>query len=1856
MFADRYSEFKPERDALRALVTDEEFDSARASTLNAHYTSPDVIKGMWSVLKFLGYKGGLALEPSAGVGHFIGLIPDDIASKTAWTGVELDSLTGRIAKALYGGAEINVHGFEELKRPSNYYDLAISNVPFGNYSLREEPYGAYPIHDFFFVKSLDKIRPGGIVAFVTSRYTMDRVDDGTRRQLAKTADLVGAIRLPGGDKGAFAKNAGTEVTTDIILLRKKIPGEEPFPGEDWLDLKEVKTPDGPVSINEYFAAHPEKMLGEMRLQGTMHAKAEPVLIGDTDNLDQKIRDAAAGMREGAFVERVAPRPAPVHANDVDRKIKEGGFFEKDGVIYRRIQGAGENAQLSSADAARVSKLIGMRDLYNDLLAEQLSPEHDVKKADALREALRGAYDAFVGEYGPINKTVTRTTKRLTKAGEPVTITKMPNFDAFKGDPDGWKVAAIENYDPETGLAKRSDVQVKDVLNAPTERKINGPGDALAAVLDETGGVDLNRVGELLGVGTEEEAAARLGDLIFQNPDGRQWETADKYLSGDVVKKLEEARVIARSDPGYLRNVSALEKVQPTPLTGTDITAQFGAPWIPEDVYETFIGEIGGVEPVVTKLPASGAFRLSVRYFTREAEAKYGTDRVKVKELVEAALNNREVSVYDTVDDKRVLNQKETEAARIKTEAIREAFGGDVERGVEAWAFAEPERAARLEAIYNRTYNNLAQRKFDGSHLTFPGLNEKFADRWYRKNAVWRIVQNGNTLLAHEVGSGKTVTMIAAGMEMRRLGLIRKPAYVVPNHMLEQFSREFIEAYPNAKILVASKDEMDVSARRQFIAKIAANDWDGVIITHDAFGRINVGYEARKQFIMDELARLQRARAEEAKDAGKDAPSVKDLEKAKKQLLTRLNKLLNEPRKDAGTSFEETGIDHLFVDEAHKFKNLAFVTRQTRIKGLSQGDAQRAEDLFLKIRYIEQNKPGRSAVFATGTPVSNTMAELWTMMRYLELDRLKQAGLDHFDAWASTFGKIVSTMELSADGRTFREVKSFSKFVNVPELISLYSEISDTKTADMLNLERPEVRTRSGAPGIEIVEATPSEAEERHIESLVRLAESLRGKKPEKGKPNMLSVVMAGRKVATDGRLISGEFDFNPRGKIALAVDNIHRIWKEGKEPGMVQMVFLDLGVPKTRSEARAGEPEERGEGDEEAEPVEAEAPRIDLYADLKARLVAKGIPAREIAAVHDAKDDAAKARLFAKVRSGEIRVIIGSSEKMGVGTNVQDKLIAMHHLDAPWRPADVAQRDGRIVRQGNQNPSVQIYRYVSKRSFDAFMWQKLDTKSKFIGQVLSGAKGSRHAEDIDNPLPEAAEMKAAASGDPRIMELAELDRSVRAMTAQRRVHEATVQRATWESKAAQSRIREYEQALPSAEADAKRVTDLAGDKFVVELGGKPVTSRKEAGEQIMARLLALHQAEFFRPTIVKLGRMSGLEMNIELRAAYDDGYYLIGTPMLKGESVHSATNTIVINQHTDSSGLIRRYESMLARTADQPQRLTALLAQERATVEKLAGTLGAKWPRQAEYQAALAKAKALADQMRAPKHPDVAEAENAQAQANKPLAAEQPGVAGPEPRGMVELRQGVALIKLFETADRSTFMHESAHLWLDEMMRDAETAPPGQIQADRDAVLEWLGVKSRDEIGPAQHEKWAGAFERYLADGRAPSGFLAQAFENFKRWLIEIYHSLTGMGAPIPADIRGVMDRMIATDEEIAAARRAAAPLMAAPPVDRATAAQQGWAALQDGKGDPDGAEVAAFSEAADAAPEPVSVEGFRKAQPALEKSVADAEAAWREVEPFMEQAERDTINAALLRTTEDAEQRATALRELVGCLLVATP
>ncbi len=1595
--------WKKERAELQNLLTADEFRAARESTLNAHYTSADVIRGIWRVLDHMGYRGGRALEPSAGIGHFIGLIPKKMAAETAWTAVELDKLTGGILKALYGGSDVRAgQGFEEQNWPDAFFDLAISNVPFGSYKLRDINYRTpMLVHDYFFVKSLDKVRPGGIVAFITSSGTLDKESQTARKEMAKRASFLGAIRLPGGGKGAFAGNAGTEVTTDVIFLRKRMEGEPDIEASWPLELREIQTPDGPIRINQWFAAAPEMMLGEMRLASTMYRAGEPALIGDATDLENRIAAAGAKLLKDAFIPRGELKPfekTGTGETSGAKAVKEGGYYRKGKKLYRKIQGVGEEQALSLKDQQKIASLLSIRDAVNELMDKQV--RGDLKGRAELREALNGAYDAFVEKYGPISQENRSVSSRLDKSGNPIITRRKPNFSLFSDDPDAYKLLALEDYDPETNTASKTAIFTSDILKPYVRPEIAGPADALAVSLNEHGRIDIPSIARSLKL-SEDEAIHALGGSIYLNPKGDIWETRDDYLSGDVVEKLAAARAAAATDPRYNRNVRALETVQPAPIPPEEITAPFGAPWVPIGDYEAFLTDhLGGTGVRLSLNPATKTWSFAAEpRFPQSAYALYATPRMTVADIVLAALNSTPIRIYDKIEGgKTVFNETASKEAAVKAKALREAFTGNFDTGAQGWIWQDPDRTERLAALYNQAMNRLVPVNTDGSHLTFPGMAQvirnsagemvPFELRAHQKNAIWRIIRYGNTLLAHTVGSGKTFTMIAAGMEMKRLGMIQRPMYVVPNHMLEQFSREFLQAYPNAKILVADKDSMAAAKRKEFAARVASDRWDGIIITHSAFGRIGLRPEVYKEHIQAELAELEQWIEDYKATEGKRSPTVKQLEAMKKSAEGRLEALIKAEGKDIGTTFEELGADHLFVDESHLFKRLAFNTRLGAIKGVDPAGSQRAMDLYLKIRQLEKSKPGRAAVFATGTPISNTMAELFTIQRYLQLGDLKLYGIENFDAWAKTFGEITTKLERGADGRSLKEVTGFSSFVNIPELIAIYSRIADTQTAESLKLPRPKLK--NGA--VKIIEAELSAYEERYMQDLILRAENMRSVK-DKSVDNMLKVFTEGKKLATDGRLLDSGQPFNENGKIARAVKEIYRVWKEGENPALAQIVFLDMGVPGGKGKAGkailGGEPAgdeteaalrkiREGAGaaiEDEGEPGGEIAPDagmfadtgFNLYGDLRDRLVAAGIPRNQIAFIHDAGNDIKKAELFQAVREGKVRILVGTTPKMGVGTNVQTKLIAKHDLTVPLRPADLEQGDGRILRQGNENKEVEVYRYVTLKSLDALLWQILERKSKFIAQIWAGARGLRRAEDIDDPLPEAAQMKAVASGDPSVLEAEELKRELQNLEVARRIHARSAIEAARLLKTNAANRERLAGAIAKVEKDAAKVTDTSGANFKVTLKqGGVIEERKAAGMRLLAGIRPVANRFWGgEPEENAVGSISGLTMLLDYRRG-EDGPQI--RPMLEGELLYGPPNGwMLLTDETDPVGLVKRYENILRDVPGVLERYKAELAkeeQDKPRLEKQAK--GSPFPRQAEMERMLRRLQDLEGRAPAP--------------------------------------------------------------------------------------------------------------------------------------------------------------------------------------------------------------------------------------------------------------------------------------------------
>ena len=1522
-----------ERAELQELLTAEEWESARDSTVNAHFTSEAVINGIWKAAGHLGFDGGRALEPAAGVGHFIGLIPDTLKPRTSWSAVELDTLSGRIAKALYPGADIRIEGFEKSRWPEGYFDLAISNVPFGNFGVSDRRYRHLPIHDYFFVKALDKVRAGGLVVFITSLYTLDKKASTARQEIARRAEFLGAIRLPGGANGAFKANAGTDVTTDIVFLRRRGDGEEPG-DRSWLELKEIATPDGPIAINRYFADNPGMMLGEMRLERGMHAS--PTFLAGTrqpeasdgglSGLARQIEEAARRLPAGVF--RQKHRQTQAAAGTAGASAaghKEGAYFIEGGRIFQRVAGVAEEPPLNTAERAKLTALLSLRDLVDELLKPPAATSAEYR--DGLRARLNAVYDGFVSRYGPINRTLQTVTSRLRADGTPVVLRRMPNFALFRDDPGAFKVAALEDYDEKQDQAAKTAIFTCDVVRDQPPPVIETAADALAVSLNRTGAADLSFIADTLKIG-EEEAQDALGETVWLDPAGDVWRTSADYLSGDVVQKLEDARIAARDDPRYQRNAEALERVQPAPLTRIDIRILCGAPWVPVEIYQSFLSE-------ALSVPAEGLSlnEVSKRWqFTRRpeipasTEAQYATPRASAFEIIGAALNNGEIRVFDpgpTAESAPVFNAAASEEANAKVAAIRELFSGSPETGAEGWIWQDEERAQKLEELYNLRFNRLVPTVYDGSHLTMPGLAryigtgrdiKPFQLAPHQLSVIWRIVCSGNTLIDHCVGAGKTFSMIGAGQEQRRLGLIRLPMYVVPNHMLEQFAREFLQAYPAADILVADRESMTKDKRRAFSARIAAGNYDAIIITHDAFGRIRMSDNASKRFISSEIEALEEFKKKAEASEGTRSPTVKELEKAKKRLEARLDKLINLDRKDEGITFEELGADFLFIDEAHYFKNLSFRTRHTRVKGISATESQRATDLYIKIAYLEERRPGRSAVFATGTPVSNTIAEMYTMQRYLQPRMLAEYGIEDFDAWAATFGDIVTEVELAPSGRGFRTTRSFSRFVNIPELIALYSRVADTKTAEMLQLPRPKLK----AGQVSVVETELSERELEIMDGLVQRAEAIKGKRASAGGDNMLKILGEGLRLATDIRLLDPDAPANPEGKAAAAIERIFQIWKDGTGPAQCQIVFCDMGVPNSTSrrtlpETGAGDDgtgdRDELEGEEEFLVPTAAGP-FNLYEEIRARLAGKGIPREQIAFIHEADNDVKKARLFAAVREARVRILIGSTAKMGVGTNVQKQLVAMHHLDAPWRPADVEQRDGRILRQGNENAEVEIIRYITRRSLDAYRWQTLTRKANFIGQLRAGARGVRTAEDIDSPLPEAAMIKAAATGNPLIVEHAELMKEARELEAARRGHERSMVAAKTAYSRVKAKIAEYEKAIPALNADAARAMTIAEAPFALVIGERRFDERKPAGEALKAMLLskaALLREGHSQKAFLQAS-MLGFQLEASLRHGASGHYYTIE---VQRERSYVRQDSYLLTGQIDPVGLIRRFENCI---------------------------------------------------------------------------------------------------------------------------------------------------------------------------------------------------------------------------------------------------------------------------------------------------------------------------------------------------------
>ncbi|MBI5765464.1 MAG: DEAD/DEAH box helicase family protein [Planctomycetes bacterium] len=1424
---------------LKSLLTPAEYDSAKRTTFNAFYTSPTVIASIHEAITRLGVPDDATiLEPGCGIGNFMG----HGSCRHHFIGVELDSISGRIARALHPEHDIRTESFRDTKLPEDRIDAVVGNVPFADIKL--DYHGQkLSLHDYFLAKSVDALKPGGVLAVVTSHFTLDKQNAAVRENLGDKADFVGAIRLP---SDAF-KREGTAVVTDIVFLRKRAAGEPAHHVDSqWLAVAPLAIDGVEVPVNRYFLNHPEMVLGTWTRQDTLYGGEGYSVRGDGDlaaKLNVAIRQLpqfqmAPASRESEQTAATFTPPPP------EKHINEGSFFVRDdNAICQLVNGQGVAVDYGgkalkangTLTGRRLAGLIGLRDRARRVLQSQ-NEGWPAEHRDEARRELNQAYDRFHRAYGPINKT------SFSESRDGSVIRRRPNLVKFIEDPDAMLVMSLEDYDEVTEKAQKAAIMSKDVVGrTPPVTQVRSAEEGLLVSLNQRGRVDLPFIAELYGK-PEERVVTELGDLIYHDPESKQWKTADDYLSGNVRARLAAAEKAGRA---YSQNAEALRRVQPEDVLPGDIEANLGAPWIPASDIQAFAAHLFHVDASavpVTHLQKDAVWSLDAGHAARAsvaATSDFGTARANGAWLLELALNMKSPVIYDIIDhgdkEERVVNQNETLAAREKQKLIKEGF--------RAWVFADPERTERLVRIYNDNYNNLRPRLFDGSHLDFPGMNQTIRLRPHQADAIWRGMSSGNTLLAHAVGAGKTFTMAATGMKMKQAGLVKKPMYVVPNHLLEQFAREFMQLYPNARLLVAGKENLRRDRRKLLTAKIASGDWDGILVTHSSFERIGMSREYQEKFLTQQIAEYDELLLEHAGAKGSNRNIIKQIEKQKAARVERLKDLLAEEKKDDGLVFDELGVDHVFIDEAHFFKNLETPTKMDRVAGIQTGGSERAFDVYMKASYLGEQHPGYGVTFATGTPVSNTMVEMYTMQRFLDPAGLKSRGLEHFDAWAATFGEVIDTMEISPDGASLRPRSRFAKFTNLPELQQMFRAFSDVQTADMLNLPRP--RLESGKP---IVVACPMSAEQHALQDgLVARYERLRTEKVDPREDNALNITTDGRKLALDGRMLSASAPDDPGSKINRMVENVAGTWEKSAATRGAQMIFCDMGVHATPWGYSA-------------------------YDDVIEKLVARGIPRGQIAAIGDADSDAKKQALFEKVRNGSVRVLIGSTQKMGTGTNVQQRLVALHHLDAPWKPAEVEQREGRILRQGNTNEEVAVYRYVTEGSFDAYMWQALETKARFIGQVITGHNAARRAEDVGGQELSYAEVKAIASGNPAVLTLAEADAELQRLALLKKNHVDEQYVARRNVRDLPEKIARLNDRLSNLSADQSTATAHARDPVTINGREYP---KDEAIAVLGAQLDKLpHDVRQEQPS--PLGVYRGLRFGLVLHRDFPPDVYIEG--------------------------------------------------------------------------------------------------------------------------------------------------------------------------------------------------------------------------------------------------------------------------------------------------------------------------------------------------------------------------------------------
>ena len=1405
---------------LKGLLSEDEYAAARSSTLNAHYTSSTVIRGIYDAVERMGFRSGNILEPSMGVGNFFGMLPDTMQDSRLY-GVELDSITGRIAKMLYPQADITVAGFETTDR-RDFYDLAVGNVPFGQYKVNDKAYNklGFSIHNYFFAKAIDQVRPGGIVAFVTSRYTMDSKDSTARKHMAERADLLGAIRLP---NNAFRANAGTDVVSDIIFLQKR---DRPIDHEpDWVQLG--KTEDG-FAINQYFVDHPEMVLGELTTESTPYGHDLTVAPIEGAVLADQLAEAVQHI-EGQYVEVEVETPDVADA-EVERKtlpadpdVKNFSYAVVDGEVYYRENSIMTQVELSDNAKARVTGMVELRQIVNELIQQQLDdyPDEDIKTTQA---KLNTAYDAFTAKYGLLND---RKNGRL-----------------FEDDSSYYLLCSLENLDENKQLKSKADMFTKRTIRPEhTVTSVDTPSEALAVSIGEHGRVDLPYMAELLGSpGDYERITTELQGVIFKDPSADAdepeagWQTADEYLSGNVRNKLRMAQLAAESHPEFKINVEALTKAQPKDLEASEIDIRLGATWLNPAIVQQFMMET--FQPPY-RIRYNNLIQVRYSPFTSEwrignksaagmydimSTETYGTHRATAYKILEDTLNLRDCRIYDTIEEdgkeRRVLNQKETMLAQQKQQAIKDTFAG--------WVWQDPQRRNLLVKQYNELFNSTRPREYDGSHIHFVGMNPEINLREHQRNAVAHVLYGGNTLLAHEVGAGKSFEMAASAMESKRLGLCQKSLFVVPNHLTEQWASEFLRLYPNAKLLVTSKKDFEPANRKRFCARIATGDYDAVIIGHSQFEKIPLSAERQARIIEDQIEEIENAIAE-AKEQSGEHFTVKQMEKTRKTLEVKLKKLQSTDRKDDVVTFEQLGVDRLFVDESQNYKNLYLYTKMRNVAGLSTSEAQKSSDMFGKCRYLDEVTGGRGVIFATGTPISNSMTEMYTLMRYLQYSTLQQKQLTHFDAWASTFGETTTAIELAPEGTGYRARTRFAKFFNLPELMNMFKEAADIKTSDQLHLPVPEAK-------FETVVVKPSEIQQDMVKSLSERAAEVHSGAVDPSVDNMLKITSDGRKIGLDQRLMNPLTPDDPDSKLNACVDNVLRIWNETKEDNLTQLIFCDMSTPK-------------GDGS------------FNVYDDIRTKLLAAGVPESEVEFIHNADTEGKKADLFSKVRSGKVRVLLGSTAKMGAGTNVQTLLVAVHHLDVGWRPSDMTQRNGRIIRQGNKNKQVYVYNYVTEGTFDAYLWQTLENKQKFISQIMTSKSPMRSCDDVDEQALSYAEVKALCAGDPRIREKMDLDVQVAKLKVLRsdyqnqkyRLEDKLLKHYPEEIQKAKNRIAALKNDAQIADAHPQDKENFCG----MTIKGMVFDEKKAAGERLMLACKEMPNAD-----MMLLGTYRGFELNI----------------------------------------------------------------------------------------------------------------------------------------------------------------------------------------------------------------------------------------------------------------------------------------------------------------------------------------------------------------------------------------------------------